>query len=103
MDDKEKKPGNPWTKSLLIWVGILFALVLFVQMIGSGSRTAAGTQMTYSDFVKQVDAGNVRNVTMATSTNRDSVISGKLSSGEEFRIVGRCQSSCTFSGSATCA
>src|SRR5437870_4994611 len=87
MDDKEKKPGNPWTKSLLIWVGILFALVLFVQMIGSGSRTAAGTQMTYSDFVKQVDAGNVRNVTMATSTNRDSVISGKLSSGEEFRTI----------------
>src|SRR4051812_11870752 len=87
MDDKEKKPGNPWTKSLLIWVGILFALVLFVQMIGSGSRSAAGTQMTYSDFVKQVDAGNVRNVTMATSTNRDSVISGKLSSGEEFRTI----------------
>ena len=23
----EKKPGNPWTKSLLIWVGVLFGLV----------------------------------------------------------------------------
>ena len=25
MNDKEKKPGNPWTKSLLIWAGVLFA------------------------------------------------------------------------------
>ena len=37
MNDKEKKPGNPWTKSLLIWVGVLFALVFFVQMIDGGS------------------------------------------------------------------
>ena len=42
MNDKEKKPGNPWTKSLLIWAGLLFALVLFVQMIDGGSRTATG-------------------------------------------------------------
>ena len=42
MNDKEKKPGNPWTKSLLIWVGVLFALVLFVQMIDGGSRAPTG-------------------------------------------------------------
>ena len=60
MSDKEKKPGNPWTKSLLIWVGILFGLVLFVQMIDGGSRTTAGDAMAYSEFVRQVDDGNVR-------------------------------------------
>ena len=59
MNDKDKKPGNPWTKSLLIWVGVLFALVLFVQMIDGGSRTAAGTPITYSEFVRQVNDGNV--------------------------------------------
>ena len=42
MNDKEKKPGNPWTKSLLIWAGVLFALVLFVQMIDGGSRAPTG-------------------------------------------------------------
>ena len=42
MNDKEKKPGNPWTKSLLIWAGVLFALVLFVQMIDGGSKAATG-------------------------------------------------------------
>jgi cell division protease FtsH len=67
MNDKDKKPGNPWTKSLLIWVGILFALVLFVQMIGGGARSTAGQAMAYSEFVRQVDEGNVRSVIMATA------------------------------------
>ena len=49
MNDKDKKPGNPWTKSLLIWVGVLFALVLFVQMIDGGSRTRRAQPITYSD------------------------------------------------------
>ena len=87
MNDKEKKPGNPWTKSLLIWAGVLFALVLFVQMIDGGSKAATGQAIAYSEFVKQVDEGNVRTVTMATSANRDSAIAGKLTSGEDFHTV----------------
>ena len=82
MDDKEKKPGNPWTKSLLIWVGILFALVLFVQMIDGGSRSATGEPIAYSEFIRQVDEGSVRTVTIATSANGNSAITGKLASGE---------------------
>ena len=69
MNDKEKKPGNPWTKSLLIWAGVLFALVIFVQMIDGGSRTQAGQAIAYSEFVRQVDEGNVRTVTIASSGN----------------------------------
>ncbi len=55
----EKKPGNPWTKSLLIWVGVLFGLVLFVQMI-EGPRAASSQAIPYSEFVRQVDEGTVR-------------------------------------------
>ena len=62
MNDKEKKPGNPWTKSLLIWAGLLFALVLFVQMIDGGSRTATGDSIPYSEFVRQVDEGRIAKV-----------------------------------------
>ena len=87
MNDKDKKPGNPWTKSLLIWVGVLFALVLFVQMIDGGSRAATGQGIAYSEFVRQVDEGNVRSVTMATSANRDSSITGKLQGGEAFHTI----------------
>jgi cell division protease FtsH len=87
MNEKEKKPGNPWTKSLMIWAGVLFALVLFVQMIDGGSKSGTGNAIPYSEFVKQVDEGNVQTVTMATGTSGNSAITGKLSSGEEFRSV----------------
>src|SRR3954468_17769171 len=88
MNDKEKKPGNPWTKSLLIWAGVLLGLVLFVQMIDGGSRAATGQGIPYSEFVRQVDEGNVHTVTIATgSGGGNSAIAGKLSSGEDFHTV----------------
>ena len=86
MNDKEKKP-NPWTKSLLIWAGVLFALVVFVQLIDGGSRTQTGQAMAYSDFVRQVQNGNVRSVTIATSSTGNSAIAGKLNSGEDFHTI----------------
>ena len=85
MNDKEKKPGNPWTKSLLIWVGVLFALVLFVQMIDGGSRTRPARRSPYSEFVRQVDEGNVQHGDhghrQPPAIQR---IAGKLDSGEDF-------------------
>ena len=83
----EKKPANPWVKSLLIWVGILFGLVLFVQMVGGGSSAAAGEPIPYSDFVRQVDEGNVRSVTMSATSSGNSVITGRLADGEAFRTT----------------
>jgi cell division protease FtsH len=87
MNDKDKKPGNPWTKSLLIWVGVLFALVLFVQMIDGGSRAQAGNPIAYSDFVRQVNDNNVRAVTIASNAGSNSQITGKLASGETFHTT----------------
>ena len=84
----EKKPANAWTKSLLIWVGVLFGLVLFVQMIDGGARPAPGQAIAYSDFIKQVDQGSVRGVTMATTTTGGgAAISGKLANGQAFRTT----------------
>jgi cell division protease FtsH len=88
MNDKEKKPGNPWTKSLLIWAGVLFALVLFVQMIDGGAKAQPGQALPYSEFVRQVDEGNVRTVVMAAGgQTSNSTIAGKLASGEDFHTI----------------
>jgi cell division protease FtsH len=87
MNDKDKKPGNPWTKSLLIWIGVLFALVLFVQMIDGGRSTTTGQQIPYSEFVRQVDQGNVRSVTIASGGGGNSAIAGKLDTGETFSTI----------------
>ena len=82
----EKKPTNPWTKSLFIWIGILLVLVFFVQSIG-GSREAPGTAMAYSDFVKQVDEGNVKSIAIAGTPTGNSNISGVLNDSKTFKTV----------------
>src|SRR5687768_13587736 len=83
----EKKPTNPWAKSLLIWVGILFGLVVFVQIIGGGSKAATGETIPYSDFVRQVDEQNVQSVTTSATASGNQVITGKLANGQNFRTL----------------
>lgn len=83
----EKKPSNPWAKSLLIWAGVLFGLILFVQMVDGGSKAQAGQPIPYSEFVRHVDEGDVRSVTIASSPSGNSTISGKLEGGADFRTV----------------
>jgi len=88
VDEKrnEKKPGNPWTRSLLIWLAVLFGLVLFVRAFDSGSA-AQGDPLAYSDFVRQADEGNVQSVTIATSSIGNVTVSGKMTDGKSFRTV----------------
>ncbi|HJO64377.1 MAG TPA: ATP-dependent zinc metalloprotease FtsH [Sphingomonas sanguinis] len=86
-NDKQQSPdpnggGNPWMKSLLIWVGILMALALFVSLSGAGSSTQSGNQIDYSTFLDKVDEGTVKTATISRES-----ITGQLSSGEKFRTT----------------
>ncbi|ATE66007.1 ATP-dependent zinc metalloprotease FtsH [Rhizorhabdus dicambivorans] len=78
-DEKEPKQPNPWMKSLAIWMGILLALVVFVSMFESSSRTAAGDQIAYSEFLARVNDGAVREADIG-----DGVINGKFNNGAAF-------------------
>ena len=82
----EKKPTNPWTKSLFIWMGILLALVFFVQSVG-GSREAPSGAMTYSQFVAKLNEGDIKSVSIATTANGNALITGKLSDDKGFKTV----------------
>ncbi|HEX8400630.1 MAG TPA: ATP-dependent zinc metalloprotease FtsH [Allosphingosinicella sp.] len=72
--------GNPWMKSLFIWAGILLALVLFVQIVDGGGRSAKGQGMAYSEFLNRVDDGSVKEVVIGKE-----IVSGRLSNDEAFR------------------
>ena len=76
----ENGGGNPWMKSLLIWVGILLALALFVTMFDGRTAASGGNTIAYSAFLDKVDEGTVKDVNIS----RD-IISGTLSSGEKFK------------------
>ncbi|WP_326523095.1 ATP-dependent zinc metalloprotease FtsH [Sphingomonas sp.] len=84
MNDNDKQPGNgggnPWMKSLMIWVGILLALALFVQLFDTKSGPAAGSEIAYSTFLDRVDEGTVKEVAIS----REAIV-GKTTAGEAFR------------------
>jgi cell division protease FtsH len=85
-NDKQQGPdnggGNPWMKSLLIWVGILAALALFVTIFDKNNAPAPGDAVAYSDFMAKVNNGEVKSVNISRATG---VVSGELSNGGKFR------------------
>jgi cell division protease FtsH len=81
----ENGGGNPWMKSLLIWVGILAALALFVTLFDRPTGQAAGDAMSYSAFLDKVQAGEVKSVNIAAGSAGTSTVSGTLSSDARFR------------------
>ncbi len=76
-DDKEPQ-GNPWMKSVMIWSGILLAMLLVASMFGGASQ-GTGSPMAYSEFREKVQEGAVKEVVLS-----DDRVSGKLNSGESF-------------------
>jgi cell division protease FtsH len=67
-------------KSLFIWAGILLALVLFVQVVDGGGRSAAADGIAYSEFLNRVEEGSVKEVAIGKE-----IISGKFTNDEAFR------------------
>ncbi|NNM76332.1 ATP-dependent metallopeptidase FtsH/Yme1/Tma family protein [Sphingomonas sp. ID1715] len=79
-DKKDPNAPNPWMKSLLIWLGVVLALVLFVSLFDSKTRTVGGEGIPYSEFLQRVDEGQVKEVAIA-----DNIVSGSFTNDSTFR------------------
>jgi len=86
-DDKPTGAGpktpNPWMKSMLIWAGILFGLLLFAQLIGGNTKDRAATPLAYSEFLDNVEEGSVKEVVVSSDGN---TIRGKLTNDTAFKV-----------------
>jgi cell division protease FtsH len=80
MNDDNEPQSNAWMRSLMIWVGILMALAIIVGLIDGQSRETPSSAIAYSEFLKKVDEGSVKEVTMSGE-----IISGTTSNGQTFK------------------
>ncbi|MBR2172343.1 ATP-dependent metallopeptidase FtsH/Yme1/Tma family protein, partial [Sphingopyxis sp.] len=76
-DDKEPQ-GNPWMKSVMIWSGILLAMLLVASMFGGASQPV-GNPLAYSEFRQKVEEGAVKDVVLS-----EDKVTGTLSNGDRF-------------------
>jgi cell division protease FtsH len=81
MNDDQEPKGNPLVRNLMIWAGIMVALLLVVSIFsGAGSEASKG--LSYSNFREKIEAGEVKSVSIAPDR-----ITGELSNGEQIATV----------------
>ncbi len=79
MNDEQDPKENPWMKSMLIWAGVIVALLLTVSMFGAGAGADAGEAISYSSFRAKVTEGSVEKVAIAPDK-----ITGVMTNGDKF-------------------
>jgi cell division protease FtsH len=81
MNDEDEPKGNNLARNLMIWTGIMVALLLVVSIF-SGTGAETGKRITYSTFKEKVAGGEVK--TAIVGPDR---INGTLSGGETFSVI----------------
>ena len=69
---------NPFYKNLALWMVIGLIVILLFNLF-QANQSPRG-EIVFSDFLKRVDAGEVREVTL-----RGNSVNGRLSDGSAFR------------------
>ncbi len=79
--NKDQPNPNPWMRSLMLWGGIFFALLIVVTMFGPKADGGV-KELGYSDFRAKVAAGTVLDAQLSEDR-----ISGHFTNGEIFSTV----------------
>ena len=67
-------------RNLALWVIIALLLVVLFNLFQPGSSRSPAAQLAYSDFIADVNAGRVRDVTI-----QGRIVSGVLADGRSFQ------------------
>lgn len=81
-NDNDSDPqGNPMMRNMMIWAGVIVALLLLASIF-SGNNAPAGDALAYSKFRGEVAAGKVESVSISPDR-----ITGKYKDGKAFSTV----------------
>ncbi|MEY2927738.1 MAG: hypothetical protein RL367_2215 [Pseudomonadota bacterium] len=80
MNDENNPGPNPWMRSLMIWAGVLLALAIIVSAFEGRTRDPKTEAIPYSDFLRQVDEGTVKEI-----TESGDIITGTTTNGDKFK------------------
>jgi cell division protease FtsH len=69
-------------KNVVFWLVIVVAAFLLWQAVKSGQNAPAAPEISYSEFLKQVEAGNVQKVIISKTQ-----INGQYRDGRSFRLT----------------
>ena len=86
---REQKPGADGKPPMPKWA--IWAIIAAIVVLAFGSQfvsPSTGEKLSYTEFLVQVQDGNVKNVTINNSTN---TISGVLTNGGKFTTTGAVQ------------
>ena len=85
----------PISKNILLWIGIIVAMLLMVNLMNGGSMNAQDAsaggnsqRLAYSDFLAQVEGGNVADVVIRESQEQGTRIQGHFKNGDSFATQG---------------
>jgi cell division protease FtsH len=73
---------NSNIKNVVFWLVIVMAAFLLWQVVKSGQGTPAATEISYSEFLTQVETGNVQKVTISRTQ-----VNGQYRDGRSFRLT----------------
>ncbi len=72
------------TRNLFIWLGIFIVFLVIFDTVGNNMESAGYQKPTFSEFMTQVEAGEVTDVTIKESAESGTKVSGHYSNGTAF-------------------
>jgi cell division protease FtsH len=73
---------DPSVKKVVFWLVIVISAFLLWQVVKAGQNEPKTVEVSYSEFLSQIEAGNVINVTISGN-----VVNGHYRNGNSFRVT----------------
>lgn len=76
-----------FTKNLTLWIAIAVVIMILFNLFQGGMDASSQQKTAFSDFLNQVDSGQVKEVAIKEVPNSGTTITGSYSDGTQFNLL----------------